>query len=297
MAGIILLFSICCIYKCNLYAVVFRHKPHYQRAKKKHDKLKNSNGPMENATMPRISLHSEISSESIETAVKDEIPITFESPFWDRLHDIITLQGKEYSPTSVNTLRVIEVVGLAFLTGALFYDVGNDTTATGFGRVNSLLFFSVTLWTFTRMYTAVGSDFIWYNNLKQKVSERSHSLGPVCFGRIFVVVASKSWWPFIYVIVSFPLAGIIGDWKDVMTIAMFLCLSNICYISIGSCLGVLFPSIPYNMIISILISQTSLVAAGFYTTLPIYLSGIRYISPVFWTFSGIVKMSYTWSDT
>jgi hypothetical protein len=52
-----------------------------------------------------------------------------------------------------------------------------------------------------------------------------------------------------------------------------------------------------GMIVSTIISQTSLVAAGFYTPLPPFLVWIRYISPVFYTFSGILKASYHWSDT
>lgn len=232
--------------------------------------------------------------------IKQDRPISgadVESPFWDQLKEIIASQWTQYRPTCVNLLRVVEVVGLAFLTGALFYDTGNDTTATGFGSTNSLLFFSITLWTFTRMYPAIASYFAWNQQVQIISNEHRYSLGPVCVGRFLVVMACEAWWPFVYVLVCYPLAGIVGDWKVVLTIGMFLCLNNMCYISIGSCLGVLVPSIPHGMITSTIVSQTSLVAAGFYTTLPSYLSWIRYMSPVFWTFSGIVKTAYHWSDT
>lgn len=146
------------------------------------------------------------------------------------------------------------------------------------------------------MYTAVGSYFLW--NMKvANISSKEYAIGPIVLSRLLVVIASEGFWPFIYVCVCFPMAGVVNDWSVVATIGMFLFFNNICYISIGSVLGVLFPSIPTAMITSTLVSQTSLVAAGFYTTLPVYLGWIRYISPVFWTFSGIVKTAYNWSDT
>jgi len=73
------------------------------------------------------------------------------SPFLEQFQFLLSSQWRTYRPTCISLLRVAEVASLAFLTGALFYDVGNDATATGFGSINSLLFFSVTLWTFTRM--------------------------------------------------------------------------------------------------------------------------------------------------
>ncbi|VEU38467.1 unnamed protein product [Pseudo-nitzschia multistriata] len=225
-------------------------------------------------------------------------PISFDSPFWYQLQELLVSQWGQYRPTAINGLRVVEVVGLALLTGALFYDIGNDTTATGFVKVNSLLFFSVTLWTFTRMYTSVGSTYLWYIAVEDDVvNKRNYAVGPLYLSRLIVVMLAESFWPFLYVFVCYPLASVVGDWTVVIKIGMLLCLNNAAYISLGSCLGVLFPSIPQGMIASTLFSQTSLVAAGFYTTLPVYLSWIRYSSPVFWTFSGIVKAAYTWSDT
>ena len=43
--------------------------------------------------------------------------------------------------------------------------------------------------------------------------------------------------------------------------------------------------------------QTSVITAGFFTLLPSAVGWIRYISPIFYTFSGIVKTAYKASDT
>ena len=51
------------------------------------------------------------------------------------------------------------------------------------------------------------------------------------------------------------------------------------------------------MIVSTLVSQTSLLAAGFYTTLPPVINIFHYISPVSYTYSGILKATLRTGDT
>ena len=83
--------------------------------------------------------------ENDETSAVNE-----SSPFHVQFIHIAKSQWKIYRPTCISLLRVVEVTSLACFTGVLFYDIGNNKSATGFGSINSLLFFSVTLWTFTR---------------------------------------------------------------------------------------------------------------------------------------------------
>ena len=93
------------------------------------------------------------------------------------------------------------------------------------------------------------------------------------------------------------MAGMFGDTSSVMTIGIFLALNNLCYVSLGATLGLVFEDIPLGMCMSTIISQTTLVAAGFYTHLPASVSWIRIISPVFWTYRGIIKTALRWTDT
>ncbi len=104
-------------------------------------------------------------------------------------------------------------------------------------------------------------------------------------------------WPFAHVFIAYPLAGMFGRIDACMKISFLLMMNTLCYIAIGSVLGVLLPSVPLGMNLSTVVSQTSLVAAGFYTTLPPVINLIRYISPVYWTYSGILKSVYRASDT
>ena len=83
--------------------------------------------------------------------------------FWTQLKLLTLSQFKAYRSTCVNVWRIVEVSSLASLVGLLFYDVGNKESAESLTQKSGLLFFSVTLWTFTRMYPAVGSTSIWRN--------------------------------------------------------------------------------------------------------------------------------------
>ena len=101
----------------------------------------------------------------------------------------------------------------------------------------------------------------------------------------------------VYCFVCFPLAGMFQHVSAIMIIGIFLALNTICYVALGGALGVSCDFIPLGMSMSTIISQTSIVVAGFYTQLPSLMSWIRYVSPVFWTYRGVLKSSLRWSDT
>ena len=84
-------------------------------------------------------------------------------PFLSQVWCMSQSQWKTYQPGCANMLRVMEVSLLGALVGILFYDVGNKETSSGLSQKTSLLFFSVTLWTFTRMYPSIGSTHEWYH--------------------------------------------------------------------------------------------------------------------------------------
>jgi len=202
------------------------------------------------------------------------------------LYKVILEEYKLYRPLCVNLLRVIEVCTLAILTGFLYYDVGNDTSYTGLSQRLGLFFFSTTLWTFTRMYPAVGFSHQWCLSRKDELKKENPSTFSIVSGRLLVVLGLESFWPLIYVLVCYPFAGVFGSFKVVVLVGLFLVLNNLCYISLGSMLGVYSRRVPQGMIASTIFSQTSLVAAGFYTKLPPALDWVRYISPFYWTFRG-----------
>jgi hypothetical protein len=147
-------------------------------------------------------------------------------------------------------------------------------SASGFGQKLSLLFFSTTLWTFTRMYLSVPSSFQWFVATRKAFDEQQLSpenlqrrtILPLVLARLTAVTLLEGVWLLVYVLVC--LAGVFGDVQRTLWVGLFLVLNNICFVSLGSLLGALLKSIPQGMIASTIVSQTKLVAAGFFTKLP-----------------------------
>lgn len=217
--------------------------------------------------------------------------------FYQQFRGLIFIQWREYRPGVINTLRVIEVGGLGVLAGLLFMNVGIDPTETGFGEKTSLLFFSTTLWSQTRMYPAIGNYFEWAMKDYFIIKHKQYDLLPVFLARMVVVIASEAWWPVVFVLCAYPLADMFGDISAIFVICIFLALNNSCYISLGAVFGTLMPTVPLGMIGATLFAQTTVICAGFFTELPIAVEWIRFISPIFWTFKGIVKTAYKHTDT
>ncbi len=92
--------------------------------------------------------------------------------FLGKVRHLAEIQWKSYRPGCINIWRVVEVSLLSVLVGILFYNVGNNPSAIGLSQKTSLLFFSVTLWTFTRMYPSVGNTHAWFH---QTVDMALHS--------------------------------------------------------------------------------------------------------------------------
>lgn len=111
---------------------------------------------------------------------------------WQKIKSQIKIDWKIICPDSINKLRTIEVSGLALLTGILFHDVGNDTSANGLSKQYSLLFFSTTLWTFQRMYPAIWSFNAWFKNLKDGTEgNEKNDLVNLCISRCIVMIACE----------------------------------------------------------------------------------------------------------
>eukprot|EP00551_Chaetoceros_affinis_P006674 CAMPEP_0203670452 /NCGR_PEP_ID=MMETSP0090-20130426/6523_1 /ASSEMBLY_ACC=CAM_ASM_001088 /TAXON_ID=426623 /ORGANISM="Chaetoceros affinis, Strain CCMP159" /LENGTH=723 /DNA_ID=CAMNT_0050535313 /DNA_START=9 /DNA_END=2180 /DNA_ORIENTATION=+ len=217
--------------------------------------------------------------------------------FWLQFQGLVFSQMSEYRPGTVNPLRVVEVAGLGILAGILFHDVGNKETATGFAEKTSLLFFSTTLWSQTRMYPAIGNYFEWTRKDVLTFKLKQYDLLPVFFSRIVVVNVCEGFWPYLFVLCAFPLASMFGNVGTVLKIGFFLSLNNISYIALGGVFGTLMPTVSLGMIAATLFAQTTVICAGFFTQLPQYVRWFRYISPIFYTFRGIVKTAYNWNDT
>ena len=146
--------------------------------------------------------------------------------FWAQFVALFQVRWYEYRPTTINILRVIEVLGIGVLTGCLFQDVGKNSTATGLAEKTSLLFFSTTLWCQTRMYPAISNYFEFKRRDMHFLEKNLYDVLPMCLSRMVIVNACESWWPFLFVFCAYPLASMLGSLLKVFTIGIFLVLNR-----------------------------------------------------------------------
>jgi len=227
-----------------------------------------------------------------------DLQLKIEKPsFWEQFLNLTYIQWCEYRPGTINIVRLVEVAGVGMLAGILFQGVGNNNTATGLVEKTSLLFFSTTLWSSTRMYPAIGNYFEWSHKDVLTFKHKKYDMLPVFLSRMIVVILCESWWPVLFVFSSFPSASIFGNMNAVVQISLLLAMNNCCYIAIGAMCGTIMPSIHLAMIVSTLYAQMTVICAGFFTRIPRSIEPVRNISPIYHAFKGIVKLAYKWDDT
>lgn len=140
------------------------------------------------------------------------------------------------------------------------------------------------------------SQHEWFKSVQVIFRYRRFALTPVFTARASVVTLLECMWPTIFCFICFPMAGMAGDIRSLCNISFLLAANNMCYLSLGSVLGMCTQSTPFGMISGTIISQGSILAAGVFTELPSSLQWVRYFSPFYWTMQGVLKSVYRWSD-
>ena len=197
----------------------------------------------------------------------------------------------------ISMVRLVEVIGLALITGALFYNVGEKNSNRNLRETFSLLFFSTTLWTFTRMYPSVVEHNKWRERALTQILQHATPVHHLVTARVISYILVESWWPILYSSIAFPLAHVVGEPMVWFGYAIRLLLNALCYILFGAVAGLGVKEVPIAMIIVTLYGQGSLLCAGFFRTLPSWLQWCRYLSFLFYTYSGIIRSGYRWYES
>ena len=206
---------------------------------------------------------------------------------------IFRQQFRIYFSSSCNLLRLLEVGGLALLTGQIFRrDFREASEATIHELLSLVLFISIS-WTFTRMYSILPLQHQWFKSIQIVHKNRRFSLPPVLFARSMVVLLCEFLWPAAFCVICFPVMGL-SDWITIWKISLLMCLNNICYLSLGTACA-LVSSMSYGMILATIMSQLSILISGAFAVLPVSRHLGRQ-SPFFWTIRGLMKCIFVNSD-
>lgn len=226
----------------------------------------------------------------------DADTVNSNSPFASQVGYIFHQQFRIYFSSCCNLLRIIEVGGVALLTGQLFRrDFEEAVEATIYEMFSFVQLISIT-WTFTRMYSIVPLQHQWFKSIQIVHKNRRFSLPPLLFARFMVLLLCEFLWPAVFCFICYPVMGLSGDWITICKISLLVSLSNICYLSLGAACA-LVSSMPYGMICATIMSQISILVSGVFAAIPIsHTEWLSKRSPFFWTVRGLMKCIFVWSD-
>mmetsp|Transcript_34111 Transcript_34111/g.69679 ORF Transcript_34111/g.69679 Transcript_34111/m.69679 type:complete len:1192 (-) Transcript_34111:732-4307(-) len=226
----------------------------------------------------------------------DSDVVNSSSPFSKQAVYIFEQQFRVYFSSCCNLLRLLEVGGVALLTGQLFrQDFEEASEATISDMFSLVLFLSIT-WTYTRMYSIIPMQHQWFKSIQIVHKNRRFSLPPVLLARISVLLLCECLWPAAFCVICYPVMGLTGDWITLCKISLLISLNNICYLSLGA-LCALVNSMPYGMIVATVMSQISILSSGVFAQLPTSIQWLNKRSPFFWTIRGLMKCVLDWSDS
>ena len=210
---------------------------------------------------------------------------------------LFPIQWQLYVPSCVNLLRLVEVVGLASMTGLVFADVGSNNTQATVSELSSLVMVLAIMWTFSRLYSSVMLGHEWWKSTRVVLELRRFSLLPVFIARLAVVMLCESFFPMITVFISFPIAGLVGDVRSLCNCAFLLTYHNMCCISLGTALGMFCRNASHGMVAATIFGQLAILVSGVLIKLPDSATWARSLSPFYWVMKGLLKSVYHWSDT
>ena len=222
----------------------------------------------------------------------DSDAVNSNSPFVKQAIYIFQQQFWIYVPTCCNTLRLLEVGGVALLTGQVFRpDLEESSEETIYDMVSLVLLISI-MWT-SRMYNIIPLQHQWFKSIQIVHKNRRFSLPPVLFAWFLVLLFCECLWPVAFCFICYPVMGVTGDWVAVFKIALLISLNSVCYLSLGAACALVSSN---GMIIATMMSQISILVSGVFAKLPTSVEWLPMRSPFFWTIRGLMKCVFHWSD-
>lgn len=147
----------------------------------------------------------------------------------------------------------------------------------------------------------IGSIGLFHRNKKESFREMKDDLyGTVSFltTKTLFELITCSYSPFIQVLVGYYIVGLDPDFSSFLMIGLFASLSCIC----GNIIGTFISSISANIAIAFSIAPFilmpfMLVSGIFIATISSFLDWVKYISPIYYSYSGMFQVQFSSDNT
>jgi len=200
-------------------------------------------------------------------------------------------------PIVMSKAQAGQYITISLLIGWLFYGVGSSPLQRNLNETISLLFYTTTLWTFAPCYAAIFRMKERVIQIDVELKKGLFMVGPYTVAMTIADLLLHSIWPFVYAVITFAMADCGKDFGSFVVLVLLVMLCALAYQSFGVLLAVLVPSVSTSMAMATAFAQTTLVASGFYRTLPASIAWYRHFSLTTYVFRGFLRTSFSWTDS
>lgn len=121
-----------------------------------------------------------------------------------------------------------------------------------------------------------------------------YSIGPYYLSKTLVEVPGQIIGPYLMVIICYYMIGLTPAFSDYLFIATLGVLGALCGNAYGTLIAALIDDLPIALAVAPLFILPFIVVSGiFVAALPVYINWLKYISPIYYSFSGMLQTQFS----
>lgn len=198
---------------------------------------------------------------------------------------------------SLTVPRFVETVGVAVVTGLVWFQKGSTDNQTALAESIGLFFFSCALYTVPAVFQALAAAPTF---AKLVVAEHLSGLYPIHTGVLAMAVSSLPTvlvWTAVWQTIAYAFADLSPNVMTMFAMNIVLALNMLAMRTLGFVLYMFVPLSTMNVVIGNLLVQLFMLTNGFYTKLQPWLQWVTVFSVPRYSFRALLKLEYAWTDT
>jgi len=216
---------------------------------------------------------------------------SFNSSWWTQFTVLVHRSMKNSRSAIFTTMNLVKSALIGLMAGLLWFQMPY-TEATVFDR-SSYYFFTMTFWVFDAMFTAFMAFPQERSIMLKERASGSYHLSAYFLAKTTSEAPTRMILPFIYMIVSYWLAGVNFNFAIFLGSTICTLLSVLAGESIGLLVGTAVFDIEKGMVVMTVTSLVLMVSGGFFVqNLPYWLRWIKFISPFKYAYDSSVQLVF-----